>query len=85
MLGGATLDEPITEGKGPKINGSVMMALAESRERELRKSQESRLADVKADAERKVAAFMQQRFGPSLVGPRGLLQPAVPTNIDIRA
>ena len=26
-------------------------------------------------AERKVAAFMQQRFGPYLVGPRGLLQP----------
>ena len=26
-------------------------------------------------AERKVAAFMQQRCGPSLVGPRGLLQP----------
>jgi NADH-quinone oxidoreductase subunit H len=26
-------------------------------------------------AERKVAAFMQQRWGPFLVGPRGLLQP----------
>jgi NADH-quinone oxidoreductase subunit H len=26
-------------------------------------------------AERKVAAFMQQRYGPYLVGPRGLLQP----------
>src|SRR5690606_38026634 len=26
-------------------------------------------------AERKVAAFMQQRYGPFLVGPRGLLQP----------
>jgi NADH-quinone oxidoreductase subunit H len=25
--------------------------------------------------ERKVAAFMQQRYGPYLVGPRGLLQP----------
>lgn len=31
-MGGATLDEPITEGKGPKINGSVMLALAESKE-----------------------------------------------------
>src|SRR5688572_6004480 len=26
-------------------------------------------------AERKVAAFMQQRVGPTLVGPKGLLQP----------
>jgi NADH-quinone oxidoreductase subunit H len=26
-------------------------------------------------AERKVSAFMQQRFGPTLVGPKGLLQP----------
>src|SRR5438128_12192261 len=26
-------------------------------------------------AERKVAAFLQQRVGPTLVGPRGLLQP----------
>jgi NADH-quinone oxidoreductase subunit H len=32
-------------------------------------------AAVMVYAERKVAAFMQQRFGPYLVGPRGLLQP----------
>jgi NADH-quinone oxidoreductase subunit H len=32
-------------------------------------------AAVMVYAERKVAAFMQQRMGPFLVGPRGLLQP----------
>jgi NADH-quinone oxidoreductase subunit H len=32
-------------------------------------------AAVMVYAERKVAALMQQRFGPYLVGPRGLLQP----------
>jgi NADH-quinone oxidoreductase subunit H len=32
-------------------------------------------AAVMVYAERKVAAFMQQRYGPFLVGPRGLLQP----------
>jgi NADH-quinone oxidoreductase subunit H len=32
-------------------------------------------AAVMVYAERKVAAFMQQRIGPFLVGPRGLLQP----------
>ena len=32
-------------------------------------------AAVMVYAERKVAAFMQQRVGPTLVGPKGLLQP----------
>jgi NADH-quinone oxidoreductase subunit H len=32
-------------------------------------------AAVMVYAERKVSAFMQQRYGPYLVGPRGLLQP----------
>ncbi|HMB82130.1 MAG TPA: NADH-quinone oxidoreductase subunit NuoH [Vicinamibacterales bacterium] len=32
-------------------------------------------AAVMVYAERKVAAFLQQRVGPTLVGPRGLLQP----------
>lgn len=27
-----SLDEPIQEGQGPKINGSVMLAVAESKE-----------------------------------------------------
>ncbi|KAK4690785.1 uncharacterized protein P7C71_g6085, partial [Lecanoromycetidae sp. Uapishka_2] len=31
-LGGAMLDEVPKEGEGPKINGSVMLALAESKE-----------------------------------------------------
>src|SRR5688500_7819661 len=34
-----------------------------------------RMAAVMVYAERKVAAFMQQRYGPYLVGPKGLLQP----------
>ena len=33
------------------------------------------MAAVMVYAERKVAAFMQQRYGPYRVGPRGLLQP----------
>src|SRR5688500_20058316 len=33
------------------------------------------MAAVMVYAERKVAAFMQQRKGPYLVGPQGLLQP----------
>ena len=40
VMGGASLDEPIKEGEGPKINGSVMMAVADSKEEvleELRK------------------------------------------------
>lgn len=32
-------------------------------------------AAVMVYAERKISAFMQQRYGPYLVGPRGLLQP----------
>jgi len=30
VLGGASLDEPLQPGEGPKINGSVMMAEADS-------------------------------------------------------
>src|SRR5262247_494859 len=33
------------------------------------------MAAVMVYAERKVAAFMQQRYGPYRVGPKGLLQP----------
>src|SRR5215208_6845522 len=33
------------------------------------------MAAVMVYAERKVAALMQQRYGPYLVGPKGLLQP----------
>jgi NADH-quinone oxidoreductase subunit H len=33
------------------------------------------MAAVMVYAERKVAAFMQQRYGPYLVGPKGVLQP----------
>ncbi|KAF2771240.1 hypothetical protein EJ03DRAFT_325689 [Teratosphaeria nubilosa] len=32
VLGGATLDEPIKEGEGPKINGSVMLGQADTKE-----------------------------------------------------
>ena len=32
-------------------------------------------AAVMVYAERKVSAFMQQRYGPYLVGPKGMLQP----------
>ena len=35
------------------------------------------MAAVMVYAERKVAAFMQQRYGPYLVGPKGLLQPCL--------
>jgi len=39
-MGGATLDQPMKEGEKPLINGSVMMAVAESKDEvlaELRK------------------------------------------------
>lgn len=36
-MGGASLDEPIKEGSGPKINGSIMMAVADSKEEVLEK------------------------------------------------
>lgn len=29
-MGGASLDEPVKEGEGPKINGSVMLARADT-------------------------------------------------------
>ncbi|KAL1305588.1 hypothetical protein AAFC00_007193 [Neodothiora populina] len=37
LMGGATLDEPPKEGEGPKINGSIMLALAETKEEVLEK------------------------------------------------
>nr|OQO22666.1 hypothetical protein B0A51_11531 [Rachicladosporium sp. CCFEE 5018] len=37
LLGGASLDEPVQEGQGPKINGSVMLALSETREEVIEK------------------------------------------------
>ncbi|TKA79882.1 hypothetical protein B0A55_03661 [Friedmanniomyces simplex] len=37
VMGGASLDEPVKEGEGPKINGSVMMAVAESKDEVLEK------------------------------------------------
>jgi uncharacterized protein len=40
LMGGATLDEPIKEGEGPKINGSALIALAESKEEVLEKLKE---------------------------------------------
>ena len=37
LFGGASLDEPIQEGQAPKINGSIMLALAETKEEVLEK------------------------------------------------
>ncbi|KAK4549820.1 hypothetical protein LTR36_005121 [Oleoguttula mirabilis] len=37
VFGGASLDEPLKEGEGPKINGSVMLALADTKEEVLEK------------------------------------------------
>ncbi|KAJ9619588.1 hypothetical protein H2203_008368 [Taxawa tesnikishii (nom. ined.)] len=37
IFGGASMDEVPKEGEGPKINGSVMLALAESKEEVLEK------------------------------------------------
>ena len=47
------------ESRKQELRG--VKALAESRERELRKAQASRLAEAKADAERRVAAIQAQR------------------------
>ena len=32
VFGGASLDEPVKEGEGPKINGSAMVICADSKE-----------------------------------------------------
>ena len=40
IMGGATLDAPIEDGKPPQINGSVMMALAETKDEVLAKLRE---------------------------------------------
>lgn len=32
VFGGASLDEPVKEGEGPKINGSIMIVCADSKE-----------------------------------------------------
>ncbi|WPG98721.1 Hypothetical protein R9X50_00151500 [Acrodontium crateriforme] len=37
VFGGARLDEPIKEGEGPKINGSVMLAVADTKEEVMEK------------------------------------------------
>lgn len=37
VFGGASLDEPLKEGEGPKINGSVMVAVADTKEEVMEK------------------------------------------------
>ncbi|EMC97199.1 hypothetical protein BAUCODRAFT_32941 [Baudoinia panamericana UAMH 10762] len=39
-FGGASLDEPLKEGEGPKINGSAMLARADTKEQVLEKLKE---------------------------------------------
>lgn len=36
-MGGASLDEPVQDGQGPKANGSVMLAVADTKEEVLEK------------------------------------------------
>ncbi|KAK1010529.1 hypothetical protein LTR54_005484 [Friedmanniomyces endolithicus] len=62
VFGGASLDEPVKEGEGPKINGSVMVAVAESKEEVLDKLK----ADVYYtsgvwDVEKNPVAFLPDR------------------------
>ncbi|KAK3628213.1 hypothetical protein LTR56_018727 [Elasticomyces elasticus] len=40
VMGGASLDEPVKEGEAAKINGSVMMAVADTKEEVLAKIKE---------------------------------------------
>ncbi|KAK5127459.1 hypothetical protein LTR85_006798 [Meristemomyces frigidus] len=40
VFGGASLEEPLKEGEGPKANGSVMLALADTKEEVLEKVKE---------------------------------------------
>nr|POE82291.1 fusaric acid biosynthesis protein 2 [Quercus suber] len=37
VMGGASLDEPIKEGQGPKANGSILLAVAETKEEVIEK------------------------------------------------
>jgi len=37
VMGGASLEEPVKEGEGPKMNGSVMIALADTKDEVLEK------------------------------------------------
>ena len=36
VFGGGSLDEPVKEGEGPKINGSVMIIMADTKEEALK-------------------------------------------------
>ncbi|KAK5701673.1 hypothetical protein LTR97_004491 [Elasticomyces elasticus] len=40
VMGGASLDEPVKEGEAAKINGSVMMAVADTKEEVMQKIKE---------------------------------------------
>ena len=60
-FGGASLDEPVKEGEGPKINGSVMIVCADSKEDVMKVVESDVYADSKVWDMSKVCERMPLR------------------------
>ena len=63
VFGGASLDEPIKEGEPPKINGSVMLAVADTKEEVMKSVKEDVYFKSGVWDESKVSHYLKSRSG----------------------
>lgn len=63
VFGGASLDEPIKEGEPPKINGSVMLAVADTKEEVMKNVKEDVYFKSGVWDESKVSFFLRSLAG----------------------